>query len=85
MAFVLRPETEADIPFLRRLYLSTPLGGTGAARRLDRGAEAVAFWKASSPYSATITGPTIPRPISPFWNRRDVPAGRLYIDRRADR
>ena len=81
--FALRPETEADVPFLRRLYLSTrweelaPLAEWTDAEKiafLDSQFDAQRSYYLSHYASAAFDVLEV----------QGVPAGRLYLDRQAD-
>jgi ribosomal protein S18 acetylase RimI-like enzyme len=81
--FALRPETEADVPFLRRLYISTrweelaPLVDWTEAQKiafLDSQFDAQRSYYLSHYASAAFD----------VLETSGVPAGRLYLDRQAD-
>jgi ribosomal protein S18 acetylase RimI-like enzyme len=81
--FALRPETEADVPFLRRLYISTrweelaPLAEWTEAQKiafLDSQFDAQRSYYLSHYASAAFD----------VLEAQGVPAGRLYLDRQAD-
>ena len=81
--FVLRPETEADIPFLRGLYLSSrweelaPLADWTDVQKRSFLESQFALQRQHYRAHYAETDFTV-------LERRGVPAGRLYIDRRAD-
>jgi ribosomal protein S18 acetylase RimI-like enzyme len=81
--FALRPETEADVPFLRRLYISTrweelaPLVDWTDAQKiafLDSQFDAQRSYYLSNYASAAFD----------VLEAQGVPAGRLYLDRQAN-
>jgi len=81
--FALRPETEADVPFLRRLYISTRW--QELASLLDwTEAQKIAFLDSQfdaqrSSYLSQYAGAAFD-----VLEAQGVPAGRLYLDRQAD-
>src|SRR5439155_7322471 len=81
--FALRPETEADVPFLRRLYVSTrweelaPIIDWSEAQKQAFLESQFAFQRH---HYLTYYGTT----DCAVLEHEGVPAGRLYIDRQAD-
>lgn len=81
--FKLRPEAEADLPFLRRLYISTRWDELASVADWSE-AQKLAFlddqFSLQRQYYRTQYAATAFDVIE----NNGVPAGRLYIDRRAD-
>jgi ribosomal protein S18 acetylase RimI-like enzyme len=81
--FALRPETEADVPFLRRLYISTRW--EELAQLADwTDAQKIAFLDSQfnaqrSSYLSQYAGAAFD-----VLEAQGVPAGRLYLDRQAN-
>jgi len=80
--FALRPETEADVPFLLRLYISTRWEELSVTDWPD--AQKIAFLESQfaaqrSYYLSHYAGAAFD-----VLEERGVPAGRLYLDRQAD-
>lgn len=78
--FALRPETEADIPFLRRLYISTrweelaPVGDWTQAQK-------IAFLESQFALQRHHYRTYFPATDFAVLEKDGVPAGRLYVDR----
>jgi ribosomal protein S18 acetylase RimI-like enzyme len=81
--FALRPETEADVPFLRRLYISTRWEELALVADWTE-AQKIAFLE--SQFAAQRSYYLIHYAGAAFdiLEARGVPAGRLYLDRQAD-
>jgi ribosomal protein S18 acetylase RimI-like enzyme len=81
--FALRPETEADVPFLRQLYISTRREEFALVADWTE-AQKIAFLE--SQFAAQRSHYLIHYASAAFdvLEARGVPAGRLYLDRRAD-
>jgi ribosomal protein S18 acetylase RimI-like enzyme len=80
--FALRPETEADLPFLLRLYIATRWEELSVTDWTD--AQKIAFLESQfaaqrSHYLSHYAGAAFE-----VLEERGVPAGRLYLDRQAD-
>jgi ribosomal protein S18 acetylase RimI-like enzyme len=80
--FALRPETEADVPFLLRLYIATRWEELSITDWPD--AQKIAFLESQfaaqrSYYLSHYAGAAFD-----VLEERGVPAGRLYLDRQAD-
>jgi ribosomal protein S18 acetylase RimI-like enzyme len=81
--FVLRPETEADLPFLRRLYISTRWEELASVTHWTD-AQKIAFL--DSQFDAQRSYYLVHYASAAFdvLEAQGVPAGRLYLDRQAD-
>lgn len=81
--FALRPETEADVPFLRRLYISTRWEELAPLANWTD-AEKIAFL--DSQFDAQRSYYLVHYASAAFdvLEVQGVPAGRLYLDRQAD-
>src|SRR3984957_21201870 len=81
--FALRPETEADVPFLRRLYLSTRWEELASVTHWSD-AQKIAFL--GSKFDAQRSYYLVHYANAAFdvLEAQGVPAGRLYLDRQAD-
>jgi ribosomal protein S18 acetylase RimI-like enzyme len=78
--FVLRPETEADIPFLRRLYASTRWDELAITNWSD--AEKLAFADSQFGLQHQHYRAFFPTTAWGVLEDNDVPVGRLYLERR---
>jgi ribosomal protein S18 acetylase RimI-like enzyme len=82
LGFRLRPETEADVPFLRRLYVSTrweelaPIVDWSEAQKL-------AFLESQFGLQRRHYLTHFPAAEFSVLEQNDMPAGRIYIDRNA--
>ena len=81
--FVLRPETEADGPFLRRLYISTRWEELASVGNW-RDAEKIAFLDSQSDAQRSYYLVHYASAAFDVLEAQGVPAGRLYLDRQAD-
>jgi len=81
--FALRPETEADVPFLRRLYISTRWEEMALVADWTE-AQKTAFLE--SQFAAQRSHYQVHYANAAFdvLEAQGVPAGRLYLDRQAD-
>jgi ribosomal protein S18 acetylase RimI-like enzyme len=81
--FALRPETEEDVPFLRRLYISTRWEEFAAVAGWTD-AQKIAFLE--SQFAAQRSYYLVHYASAAFdvLEAQDVPAGRLYLDRQAE-
>jgi ribosomal protein S18 acetylase RimI-like enzyme len=81
--FALRPETEADVPFLRQLYISTRWEELAQVADWTE-AQKIAFLE--SQFTAQRSHYLIHYANAAFdvLEAQGVPAGRLYLDRQAD-
>jgi ribosomal protein S18 acetylase RimI-like enzyme len=81
--FALRPETEADVPFLRRLYISTRWEELAVLADWTD-AQKIAFL--DSQFDAQRSDYLVRYANAAFdiLEARGVPAGRLYLDRQTD-
>jgi ribosomal protein S18 acetylase RimI-like enzyme len=81
--FALRPETEADVPFLRQLYISTRWDELAQVADWTE-AQKIAFLE--SQFAAQRSHYLIQYANAAFdvLEAEGVPAGRLYLDRQAD-
>ena len=81
--FALRPETEADVPFLRRLYIS--MRWEELAPVTDwTDAQKVAFLESQFGFQRTDYLARYASAAFDVLEAGGVPAGRLYLDRQAD-
>lgn len=80
--FGLRPETEADIPFLRRLYVSTRWGELAPVVDWTE-AQKLAFLESQFGLQRHHYLTHFQAAEFSVLERNGVPAGRLYIDRQA--
>jgi ribosomal protein S18 acetylase RimI-like enzyme len=81
--FALRPETEADVPFLRRLYISTRWEELAAAADWTD-AQKIAFLESQFTAQRSYYLSHYASAAFDVLEERGVPAGRLYLDRQAD-
>lgn len=80
--FALRPETEADIPFLLRLYISTRWEELSITDWAD--AQKIAFLESQFAAQRSYYLSQYASAAFDVLEERGVPAGRLYLDRQAD-
>jgi len=81
--FALRPETEADVPFLRRLYISTRW--EELAPLVDwTDAQKIAFLDSQFVAQRSSYLSQYANAAFDVLEERGVPAGRLYLDRQPD-
>ena len=80
--FALRPETEADVPFLRRLYLSTRWEELSITDWAD--AQKIAFLESQFAAQRSYYLSQYASAAFDVLEAQGVPAGRLYLDRQAD-
>lgn len=77
--FALRPETEADIPFLRRLYISTRWEELGITNWTE--AQKIAFLESQFALQRHHYRTYYPTTDWGVLEQGGVPAGRLYVER----
>jgi ribosomal protein S18 acetylase RimI-like enzyme len=80
--FALRPETEADIPFLLRLYISTRWEELSITDWAD--AQKIAFLESQFAAQRSYYLSQYASAAFDVLEERGVSAGRLYLDRQAD-
>ena len=81
--FTLRPETEEDVPFLRRLYISTRWGELAAVADWTD-AQKIAYLESQFAAQRSYYLDHYASAAFDVLEAQDVPAGRLYLDRQAD-
>ena len=81
--FALRPETEKDVPFLRRLYISTRWEELAAIADWTD-AQKIAFLESQFAAQRSYYLSHYASAAYDVLEQRGVPAGRLYLDRQAD-
>ncbi len=80
--FALRPETEADVPFLLQLYISTRWQELSVADWAD--AQKIAFLESQFAAQRSYYLSHYASAAFDVLEAQGVPAGRLYLDRQAD-
>jgi ribosomal protein S18 acetylase RimI-like enzyme len=81
--FTLRPETEADVPFLRRLYISTRWEELALVADWTE-AQKIAFLESQFAAQRSYYQVHYANAAFDVLEAQGVPAGRLYLDRQAD-
>ena len=81
--FTLRPETEADVPFLRRLYISTRWEELAPITHWTD-AQKIAFIESQFDAQRSYYLSHYASAVFDVLEAQGVPAGRLYLDRQAD-
>ncbi len=81
--FALRPETEADMPFLRRLYLSTRWEELASVTHWTD-VQKIAFLDSQFDAQRSYYLSHYARAAFDVLEAQGMPAGRLYLDRQAD-
>jgi len=81
--FVLRPETEADVPFLLRLYISTRWEELAQVADWTE-AQKIAFLESQFAAQRSYYLSHYASAAFDVLEAQGVPAGRLYLDRQAD-
>src|SRR4029077_11932674 len=81
--FALRPETEADVPFLRRLYISTRWEELALVADWTE-AQKIAFLESQFAAQRSYYQVHYANAAFDVLEAQGVPAGRLYLDRQAD-
>jgi ribosomal protein S18 acetylase RimI-like enzyme len=80
--FALRPETEADVPFLLQLYISTRWQELSVTDWPD--GQKIAFLESQFAAQRSYYLSQYANAAFDVLEERGVPAGRLYLDRQAD-
>jgi ribosomal protein S18 acetylase RimI-like enzyme len=81
--FALRPETEADVPFLRRLYISTRWEEMALVADWTE-AQKIAFLESQFAAQRSYYQVHYANAAFDVLEAQGVPAGRLYLNRQAD-